>query len=109
MSLPAFSVRQAVLVNILFFVAMFAGLGAYLRTPVDFFPEIGFNGTSLLGGGANIAIGLVALAIESFQQIGHTLANIVATRYKLSLYLVVATCRLCRVSQRPMLFADACW
>ena len=45
MSLPAFSVRQAVLVNILFFVCLFAGLGAYLRTPVDFFPEIGFNVT----------------------------------------------------------------
>ncbi len=43
MSLPGFSVRQVVLVNILFFVFLVAGLGAYSRLPVDFFPEIGFN------------------------------------------------------------------
>ena len=45
MTLPEFSVRQTVLVNILFFVCLLGGTIAYLRTPVDFFPEIGFNTT----------------------------------------------------------------
>ena len=45
MSLPEFSVRQAVLVNILFFVCLLGGTIAYLRTPIDFWPEIGFNTT----------------------------------------------------------------
>ncbi len=43
MSLPEFSVRQVVLVNVLFVVCLLGGLTAYLRTPVDFFPEIAFN------------------------------------------------------------------
>ena len=43
MSLPAFSVRQTVLVNVLFFVCLLGGVIAYQSTPVDFFPEIGFN------------------------------------------------------------------
>ncbi len=47
MSLPRFSVRQVVLVNVLFFVCVGAGLVAYVRTPVDFFPDISFN-TSLI-------------------------------------------------------------
>ncbi len=48
MSLPEFSVRQAVLVNILFFVCVLGGLAAYSRIPVDFFPEIGFNTTLII-------------------------------------------------------------
>ncbi len=48
MSLPEFSVRQAVLVNILFFVCVLGGLVAYSRIPVDFFPEIGFNTTLII-------------------------------------------------------------
>jgi HAE1 family hydrophobic/amphiphilic exporter-1 len=42
-SIARFSVRQAVLVNLLFFVCMIAGWIAYVRTPVDFFPDISFN------------------------------------------------------------------
>ena len=45
MSLPEFSIRQVVLVNVLFFVCLAAGVVAYLRTPVDFFPDISFNET----------------------------------------------------------------
>jgi HAE1 family hydrophobic/amphiphilic exporter-1 len=43
LSIARFSVRQVVLVNLLFFVCMLAGVIAYLRTPVDFFPDISFN------------------------------------------------------------------
>jgi len=43
LTLPEFSVRQVVLVNILFFVCLGAGLVSYLRTPVDFLPLIDFN------------------------------------------------------------------
>jgi len=68
LSLPAFSVRQAVLVNILFFVCLFAGVGAYLRTPVDFFPEIGFNVTLVVttwaGASADEVERLVTARIE---------------------------------------------
>jgi len=42
-TLPEFSVRQVVLVNILFLVCLVGGFVSYLRTPVEFFPEIGFN------------------------------------------------------------------
>ena len=45
MSLPEFSIRQVVLVNVLFFVCLAAGAVAYLRMPVDFFPDISFNET----------------------------------------------------------------
>jgi len=42
-SLPGFSVRQAVLVNLLFMVCMVAGFVSFKRLPVDFFPDISFN------------------------------------------------------------------
>jgi HAE1 family hydrophobic/amphiphilic exporter-1 len=47
MSLPGFSVRQAVLVNVLFMVLMFAGYVSFDRLPIDFFPDISFNHTSI--------------------------------------------------------------
>ena len=43
MSLPAFSVRQVVLVNLLFLVLIVAGLLAAARTPLDLFPDVSFN------------------------------------------------------------------
>ncbi|MDJ0869814.1 MAG: efflux RND transporter permease subunit [Myxococcota bacterium] len=43
MSLPEFSVRQVVLVNILFVLILLAGLFALRRIPVDVFPDISFN------------------------------------------------------------------
>jgi HAE1 family hydrophobic/amphiphilic exporter-1 len=43
MSLPAFSVRQAVLVNVLFFVCLLGGLAAYTRIPLEFFQDINLN------------------------------------------------------------------
>ena len=48
MSLPGFSVRQSVLVNLLFMVCMVAGFVSFNRLPVDFFPDISFN-ASLIG------------------------------------------------------------
>ncbi len=43
MSLPAFSVRQTVLVNVLFFVFLLGGWAAFQRTPIEFFPDIQLN------------------------------------------------------------------
>ena len=43
MSLPAFSVRQVVLVNLIFIVVMAAGIQVAQRIPVDLFPDISFN------------------------------------------------------------------
>ena len=43
MSLPAFSVRQVVMVNLVFLLLMMAGVQVARRIPVDFFPDISFN------------------------------------------------------------------
>ncbi len=43
MSLPGFSVRQVVLVNLLFVLLMVAGVQIARRIPVDLFPDISFN------------------------------------------------------------------
>jgi HAE1 family hydrophobic/amphiphilic exporter-1 len=43
MSLPSFSVRQVVLVNLVFGLLIVAGLMIARRIPVDFFPDISFN------------------------------------------------------------------
>ncbi|NNL67081.1 MAG: efflux RND transporter permease subunit, partial [Myxococcales bacterium] len=43
MSLPAFSVRQVVLVNVVFFVVLVAGYQISRRIPIDIFPDISFN------------------------------------------------------------------
>ena len=43
MSLPGFSVRQVVLVNLLFVLLMVAGVQTARRIPVDLFPDISFN------------------------------------------------------------------
>jgi HAE1 family hydrophobic/amphiphilic exporter-1 len=42
-SLPRFSVRQIVLVNLVFLVLIVAGLLAFARIPTDLFPDISFN------------------------------------------------------------------
>ncbi len=47
MSLPSFSVRQAVLVNVLFFVCVFGGLAAYSRIPVEYWQEVVLNTVNL--------------------------------------------------------------
>ena len=68
MSLPEFSVRQVVLVNVLFFVLLLGGAVAYRSTPIDFFPEIGFNvaviRTSWNGASADEVERLVTTRIE---------------------------------------------
>jgi HAE1 family hydrophobic/amphiphilic exporter-1 len=43
MSLPEFSVRQIVLVNLVFILLMVAGVQVARRVPVDLFPDISFN------------------------------------------------------------------
>ena len=43
MSLPAFSVRQVVLVNLVFIIVLIAGVQTSRRIPVDMFPDISFN------------------------------------------------------------------
>jgi len=40
---PAFSVRQTVLVNILFFVCLLGGYAAYTRIPLEFFADVNLN------------------------------------------------------------------
>ena len=42
-SLPRFSADQTVFVNVLFFVCLLAGYGAYSRIPVEFFPDVNLN------------------------------------------------------------------
>ena len=43
MSLPAFSVRQVVLVNLVFIIVLIAGVQTSRQIPVDMFPDISFN------------------------------------------------------------------
>ena len=45
MSVPRFSVNQVVLVNLFFFVCLVAGVASFLRTPVEYFPDISFKTT----------------------------------------------------------------
>jgi HAE1 family hydrophobic/amphiphilic exporter-1 len=47
-SLPAFSVRQLVLVNLIFALLMLAGLQFMRRIPVDLFPDISFNNAKVI-------------------------------------------------------------
>jgi HAE1 family hydrophobic/amphiphilic exporter-1 len=46
-SLPEFSVRQVVLVNIVFVLVIVAGLMAWMRIPVEVFPDISFNSAAV--------------------------------------------------------------
>jgi len=46
-SLPEFSVRQVVLVNILFVLVIVAGLLAWTRIPIEVFPDISFNAVAV--------------------------------------------------------------
>ena len=43
MSLPAFSVRQVVFVNLIFVLLMVAGVQVARRIPIDLYPDISFN------------------------------------------------------------------
>jgi len=42
-TLPEFSVRQSVLVNVLFFVCVLGGLAAFSRIPVEYYPDVSLN------------------------------------------------------------------
>ncbi|MDJ0789567.1 MAG: efflux RND transporter permease subunit [Myxococcota bacterium] len=48
MSIAAFSVRQTVLVNVLFFVCLLGGIAAYSRIPVEFFQDINLNEANVI-------------------------------------------------------------
>ncbi len=48
MSLPDLSIRQGVLVNLLFVLMIMGGLWAAQRIPVDFFPDISFNASQIV-------------------------------------------------------------
>ena len=67
-TLPEFSVKQNVLVNILFFVCMFAGIAAYTRTPIEFYPDVTLNqvgiSTIWIGASADEVERLVTQRIE---------------------------------------------
>lgn len=47
MSLPGFSVRQVVLVNLVFVLMLVAGMQAARTIPVDLFPDISFNASTI--------------------------------------------------------------
>jgi HAE1 family hydrophobic/amphiphilic exporter-1 len=46
-SIPQFSVRQHILVNLLFFLFLLAGLVVLAALPIDFFPDISFHTASI--------------------------------------------------------------
>ncbi len=47
MTLPEFSIRQNVLVNVLFFVCILGGLAAFSRIPVEYYPDVTLNAVSI--------------------------------------------------------------
>ncbi|MCZ6464560.1 MAG: efflux RND transporter permease subunit, partial [Proteobacteria bacterium] len=68
MNLAQFSVRQTVLVNVLFFVCMLAGWAAFQRIPVEFFPDLNLNTvnvtTAWIGASADEVERLVTRKLE---------------------------------------------
>ena len=63
MSLPAFSVRQVVLVNLIFVLLLVAGVQSARRIPVDLFPDISFNQALILTPWSGASPGEVAPAV----------------------------------------------
>jgi HAE1 family hydrophobic/amphiphilic exporter-1 len=67
-SAARFSVRQHILVNLLFYLCMLAGLVMLARIPVDFFPDISFNTaritTEWIGASADEIERLITTKIE---------------------------------------------
>ena len=43
MTLPEFSLRQPVFVNVLFFVCLLGGIAAFTRIPVEYYPDVTLN------------------------------------------------------------------
>ena len=43
MTLPEFSLRQTVLVNVLFFVCLLGGIAAFTRIPIEYYPDVTLN------------------------------------------------------------------
>ncbi len=68
MTLPEFSVRQSVLVNVLFFVCVLGGLAAFSRIPVEYYPNVALNSLGIetvwLGASAEEVERLVTQKLE---------------------------------------------
>ena len=47
MTLPEFSLRQTVLVNVLFVVCLLGGLAAFDRIPVEYYPDVSLNAVAI--------------------------------------------------------------
>ncbi|MFP6629013.1 MAG: efflux RND transporter permease subunit [Myxococcota bacterium] len=47
MTLPEFSLRQTVLVNVLFFVCLIGGIAAFSRIPVEYHPDVALNAVGI--------------------------------------------------------------
>ena len=47
MTLPEFSLRQTVLVNVLFFVCLIGGIAAFSRIPVEYHPDVALNSVGI--------------------------------------------------------------
>ena len=48
MTLPEFSLRQTVLVNVLFVVCLIAGIAAFTRIPVEYYPDVTLNAVVII-------------------------------------------------------------
>jgi len=46
-TLPEFSLRQTVFVNVLFFVCLLGGIAAFTRIPVEYYPDVTLNAVSI--------------------------------------------------------------
>ena len=68
MTLPEFSLRQPVLVNVLFFVCLLGGMAAFSRTPIEYYPDVTLNqlwiGTYWTGASADEVERLVTQKLE---------------------------------------------
>ena len=47
MTLPEFSLRQTVFVNVLFVVCVLGGVAAFTRIPVEYYPDVTLNAVSI--------------------------------------------------------------
>ncbi len=48
MTLPEFSLRQTVLVNVLFVVCLIAGIAAFTRIPIEYYPDVTLNAVVII-------------------------------------------------------------
>jgi len=67
-TLPEFSLRQTVLVNVLFFVCLLGGIAAFTRIPIEYYPDVTLNEAAIstvwVGASADEVERLVTQKIE---------------------------------------------